>query len=122
MTLTPITVLASHPGAGEKGVCHSQQIKSGRKEGIVAAVAGIILFQNTSLPLPTSASIFSLFGETEQGYLDSEFWRTSNLWYVSPHQSTSKFTFWFYWRGQGAERFLLAVRALFEPLLVTTIW
>lgn len=59
MTLTPITVLASHPGAGEEGVCHSQLVKFGRKNEIVTAVAGVILIQNISLPRPPSASIFS---------------------------------------------------------------
>lgn len=60
MTLTPVTVLASHPGVGEEGVCHSQQVTSGRKDGIVAAVSGVILFQNTSLSPPHFSQHFLL--------------------------------------------------------------
>lgn len=37
-----------------------KQVKSGRKDGIVAAVAGVILFQNTSLPPPHFSQHFLL--------------------------------------------------------------
>lgn len=68
---------------------------------------GHLISEHFPIPSPLQPAFSPLCGETEQEYLNSEFWRTFNLWYVAPHWSTSKFTFWFDWGGQGAEMFLL---------------